>query len=194
MVKCFICPAGCHNDAYPAAYIKRYMCALMTQGRQLSITDMPEQMFEMMEENPEFLRQDIVHKMEELFDKMHSMIKDLSKPKLPYLVTRQACIAALNKPEPISTSTKARHLALMKALMRAAEREWKWIEKSPVIKVTQERNKRVRWLEPAEVKRLINEYPEPLKSTVEFALATELRRSNVVDLKWQQIDMQRKVA
>ena len=98
------------------------------------------------------------------------------------------------KPAAVSTSTKAKHLALMKALMRAAEREWKWIEKSPVIKVPQERNKRVRWLEPAEAKRLIEQCPEPLKSTVEFALATGLRRSNIVDLKWQQIDLQRKVA
>lgn len=98
------------------------------------------------------------------------------------------------KPAAVSTSTKAKHLALMKALMRAAEREWKWIEKSPVIKVPQERNKRVRWLEPAEAKRLIDECPEPLKSTVEFALATGLRRSNIVELKWQQIDLQRKVA
>ncbi|WP_370426094.1 tyrosine-type recombinase/integrase [Pantoea vagans] len=98
------------------------------------------------------------------------------------------------KPAAVSTSTKAKHLALMKALMRAAEREWKWIEKSPVIKVPQERNKRVRWLESAEAKRLIEECPEPLKSTVEFALATGLRRSNIVDLKWQQIDLQRKVA
>lgn len=98
------------------------------------------------------------------------------------------------KPAAVSTSTKAKHLALMKALMRAAEREWKWIEKSPVIKVPQERNKRVRWLEPAEAKRLIDECPEPLKSTVEFALATGLRRSNIVNLKWQQIDLQRKVA
>ncbi|WP_394515389.1 tyrosine-type recombinase/integrase [Pantoea sp. SGAir0215] len=102
--------------------------------------------------------------------------------------------AGTYKPEAVSTSTKAKHLALMKALMRAAEREWKWIEKSPVIKVPQKRNKRVRWLEPAEAQRLINECPEPLKSTVEFALATGLRRSNIVDLKWRQIDLQRKVA
>lgn len=98
------------------------------------------------------------------------------------------------KPEPVSTSTKAKHLALMKALMRAAERDWKWIEKSPVIKVPQERNKRVRWLEPHEAQRLVEQCPEPLRSTVEFALATGLRRSNIVDLTWQQIDMQRKVA
>lgn len=29
------------------------------------------------------------------------------------------------EPEPVSTSTKAKHLALMKALMRAVERDWK---------------------------------------------------------------------
>jgi len=98
------------------------------------------------------------------------------------------------KPAAVSPSTKAKHLALMKAMMRAAEREWKWIEKSPVIKVPQKRNKRVRWFEPAEAKRLIDECPEPLKSAVEFALETGLRRSNIVDLKWQQIDLQRKVA
>ncbi|MGO4743038.1 integrase [Serratia quinivorans] len=98
------------------------------------------------------------------------------------------------KAESVSTSTKAKHLALMKALMRAAERDWKWIEKSPVIKVPQERNRRVRWLEPAQAQRLIEECPEPLKSTVEFALTTGLRRSNIIELAWSQIDMQRKVA
>nr|WP_279077285.1 site-specific integrase [Hafnia alvei] len=94
----------------------------------------------------------------------------------------------------VSTSTKAKHLALMKSLLRAAERDWKWIEKAPIIKVPQVRNKRVRWLEPAEAQRLVNECPEPLKSTVIFALATGLRRSNIINLEWQQIDMQRKVA
>ncbi|OWF81559.1 hypothetical protein B4900_03200 [Yersinia rohdei] len=29
---------------------------------------------------------------------------------------------------PVSISTKAKHLALMKAIMRAAERDWKWID------------------------------------------------------------------
>lgn len=95
---------------------------------------------------------------------------------------------------PVSISTKAKHLALMKAIMRAAERDWKWIERGPVIKVPQERGKRVRWLEPHEAVRLINECSEPLKSIVVFALATGLRRSNIVDLQWQDVDLQRKVA
>ncbi|HBT3381437.1 TPA: site-specific integrase [Klebsiella aerogenes] len=96
--------------------------------------------------------------------------------------------------KPVTTSTKAKHLALMKAILRAAERDWKWLEKSPVIKIPSVRNKRVRWLEHEEAKRLIDECPEPLKSVVKFALATGLRRSNIINLEWQQIDMQRRVA
>ncbi|HBU8849415.1 TPA: site-specific integrase [Citrobacter sedlakii] len=96
--------------------------------------------------------------------------------------------------KPVTTSTKAKHLALMKAILRAAEHDWKWLEKAPVIKIPTVRNKRVRWLEKDEAKRLIDECPDPLKSVVKFALATGLRRSNIINLEWQQIDMQRRVA
>ncbi|WP_340619643.1 tyrosine-type recombinase/integrase [Xenorhabdus siamensis] len=94
----------------------------------------------------------------------------------------------------VSVATKAKHLALIKALLRAAERDWKWLEKAPVIKVPAVREKRVRWLEPQEAQRLVDECPEPLKSVVKFALATGLRRSNIINLEWSQIDMQRQVA
>ena len=112
---------------------------------------------------------------------------------------REACIKKgkdepIYTPKPASQSTKAAHLAFMKSLLRAAEREWKWIDKAPIIKINQPKNKRIRWLEPFEAKRLIDECPEPLKSVVKFALATGLRRSNIIDLEWQQIDMSRKVA
>ncbi|MCD6934217.1 tyrosine-type recombinase/integrase [Escherichia coli] len=97
-------------------------------------------------------------------------------------------------PKPASVATKATHLSFIKALLRAAEREWKMLDKAPIIKVPQPKNKRIRWLEPHEAQRLIDECPEPLKSVVEFALATGLRRSNIINLEWQQIDMQRRVA
>ncbi|MBS9442442.1 tyrosine-type recombinase/integrase [Photorhabdus heterorhabditis] len=98
------------------------------------------------------------------------------------------------KEVPVSTATKAKHLSLIKSLLRAAERDWKLLEKAPVIKVPTIRERRVRWLEPNEAQRLIDECPEPLKSIVKFALATGLRRSNIINLEWSQIDMQRKVA
>ncbi|HGL4547180.1 TPA: tyrosine-type recombinase/integrase [Klebsiella aerogenes] len=140
-------------------------------------------------------------------------IKDISEAKIYAAVSRmqnrkakeiwkQRVDAAARKgkdapafeAKPVTTSTKAKHLALMKAILRAAERDWKWLEKAPVIKIPSVRNKRVRWLEHEEAKRLIDECPEPLKSVVKFALATGLRRSNIINLEWQQIDMQRRVA
>ncbi|HDS1238692.1 TPA: site-specific integrase [Pluralibacter gergoviae] len=96
--------------------------------------------------------------------------------------------------KPLSQASKARLLAMIKAILRAAEREWKWLDKAPVIKISQPKNKRIRWLEFHEAQRLIDECHEPLKSVVRFALATGLRRSNIINLEWQQIDMQRKVS
>ncbi len=81
---------------------------------------------------------------------------------------------------------------MIKAILRA-KRDWKWLEKAPVIKIPAVRNKRVRWLEKEEAKRLIDECPEPLKSVVKFALATGLK-VDIINLEWQQIDMQRRVA
>lgn len=98
------------------------------------------------------------------------------------------------QPKMAAVATKATHLSFIKALLRTAERDWKMLEKAPIVKVPQPKNKRIRWLEPVEAQRLIDECPEPLKSVVKFALSTGLRRSNIVNLEWQQIDMQRRVA
>ena len=49
-------------------------------------------------------------------------------------------------------------------------------------------------LQKNQAKRLIDENPELLKSVVKFALVTVLRKSNIINLEWQQIDMQRQVA
>lgn len=83
---------------------------------------------------------------------------------------------------------------MIKAIFCAAERDWKWLEKAPVIKILAVRNKRVRWLEKEEAKRFIDECFELLKFVVKFALATGLRKLNIINLEWQQIDMQRRVA
>lgn len=99
--------------------------------------------------------------------------------------------AVSKKSEPVSVATKSAYLAFIKSLLRAAERDWKYLDKAPNIRVPKNR---VRWLEPREAKRLIDECSEPLKSVVTFALATGLRRSNIINLEWSQIDMPRKVA
>jgi integrase len=124
--------------------------------------------------------------------RIYAAVNKMSNRKLLEIWKLQATAAQKNglpvpvySATPVTTSTKAKHLALMKAILRAAERDWKWLEKAPVIKVPAVRNKQVRWLEPDEARRLVDECPEPLKSVVKFALSTGLRRSNIINMEWQ---------
>ncbi len=68
------------------------------------------------------------------------------------------------------------------------------VAKAPVIKTRKPQSKRIRWLTKDEAVTLINCMPDSFRPVVVFALATGLRRSNILDLEWSQIDMQRKVA
>jgi len=83
--------------------------------------------------------------------------------------------------------------ALIRAVLRKAEREWGWIDKAPSIRRLKEDNKRIRWITRQESERLCGELPAHLEAMVRFSLATGLRESNVTGLEWSQIDMQRKV-
>lgn len=98
------------------------------------------------------------------------------------------------EPKLATLGTKIKRLSFLRSLLRAAEREWRVLEKAPLVKVPVAKERRIRWLKPEEAQRLISECSEPLKSTVEFALSTGLRRSNITNLKWEQIDLQKRMA
>lgn len=98
------------------------------------------------------------------------------------------------KDKPVSQATKSQHLSFMRSLLKAAADDWGWIKSAPAIKTRKPVSKRIRWLTKDEAERLIECMPESIKPVVIFALATGLRRSNILDLEWQQVDMQRKVA
>ncbi|QND83741.1 Phage integrase [Chromobacterium vaccinii] len=97
------------------------------------------------------------------------------------------------EPKPVAVATRATHLAFIRALLNAAH-EWKWLETVPKIRTPKAKNKRIRWITKDEAQRLIDVLEDPLKSVVVFALATGLRRSNIVHLEWSQIDMAQKIA
>jgi len=94
----------------------------------------------------------------------------------------------------VKHSTLNRMLALIRSILRAAKNEWEWLDRAPSIKLTPEPKRRVRWLKPEEIARLMAELPEHLKAMAQFSLATGLRESNVTQLKWEQVDMQRHCA
>lgn len=93
-----------------------------------------------------------------------------------------------------SPATANRYLAMIRAILRRAALDWEWIERPPVIKLYREAKRRVRWITPDQVKTLLDALPDHLADMARFSLATGLRKRNVVDLEWSQVDLGREVA
>ena len=93
-----------------------------------------------------------------------------------------------------TNATKNRFIQLIRGILNRAMKEWEWIETVPYFSLYPEPQKRIRWLTPDEAKRLIQAAPLYMAQMIKFSLATGLRQHNVLTLKWQQIDLQRKVA
>jgi integrase len=84
-------------------------------------------------------------------------------------------------------------LALIRSILRKAMLEWEWIDKVPRIRLYKEAKRRVRWLTPEQVQRLLQELPPHQQDMTVFALSTGLRQANVLKLEWSQVDLIRKV-
>ena len=98
---------------------------------------------------------------------------------------------------PCGNSTKNRYLALIRAILNKAAREWEWLDHAPRLTLYQEPKKRIRWLKPTEAQKLLDVLAQRntlLHDLAAFSLATGLRQRNVLELKWEQIDIQRRTA
>ena len=93
------------------------------------------------------------------------------------------------KRQQTSASTANRHMALLRAILRAARDDWRWIQWIPRVHFFKEPEHRVRWLLPNEAGRLIHQLPEHLADMSVFTLATGLRQSNVTGLTWRNVDI-----
>ena len=89
-------------------------------------------------------------------------------------------------------STYNRHLNTLRAALNLAAERGK-IPAVPKLKRKPEGAWRVRFLSPEEWMRLRPLLPAHLLPAVEFSLATGLRRSNVLGLRWEQIDLRREL-
>ncbi len=96
--------------------------------------------------------------------------------------------------EGVANATVNRTLAVLRAILNKAAKEWEWIDSAPFVRSLPETNKRKRWLTQDEANRLLSELPPHLKAMAKFSLLTGLRKSNVVNLEWNQVDMQRRCA
>lgn len=94
-----------------------------------------------------------------------------------------------------SDRTKDIYVALIRAIFRRAMREWDWIDQVPAFKTYSRGGQvRVRWITEEQAEQLLRELPGHQREVVVFALATGLRQGNVLDLTWDRIQLDRRMA
>lgn len=93
-----------------------------------------------------------------------------------------------------AASTANRYLAVIRSILRKAYFEWEWLDRIPKVSLYRESQGRIRSLSREEFQRLHAELPSHLAAMALFSVATGLRQANVRDLKWPQVDLERRHA
>lgn len=98
---------------------------------------------------------------------------------------------SVEKPRPAGPTTINAYLKAIRMLLRLCAGEWDVMRSAPTISLLKEPRGRVRAISKEQVVRILGELPEHLRDPMMFALATGLRQSNAVRLRWDQIDLVR---
>lgn len=92
-----------------------------------------------------------------------------------------------------TAATYTRHRARILSILNHAV-ELGWLREAPKLIVREGRKSKPRmWLTPAQWAKLYAELPKHMKPMAEFAIETGLRQSNVLQLRWAQVDLKRKL-
>lgn len=113
-------------------------------------------------------------------------LKDITKDRI-----REVILA--KEKDNVKPSTINRYLSLIRAVLNKAYKEWDWLASVPYIKSRPENNERIRWITQSEANRLLQELPDHLCLLAEFSLQTGARRSNALNVRWTDIDLNRRI-
>jgi len=94
-------------------------------------------------------------------------------------------------PQDVKPATRNRYRALIRAILRACEREWNWLDRAPALRIESEPKRRVAFLSREQADVLVASLPEKYRTPVRFALLTGLRKSNVFGLQWENVNLER---
>ena len=102
--------------------------------------------------------------------------------------------------EDLSPATTNRYLAALSKAFTNAVQEWHWLRDNPLRNIgkAEEPRGRVRYLSDDERGRLLEECKKsdykPLYLMVLFAITTGMRRGELLGLRWQDVDLERRLA
>lgn len=91
-------------------------------------------------------------------------------------------------------ATKNRYVALLRAIFRRARDVWDWVDRAPAFQTYVEPDKRIAYLTEEQFSAVLRELPDPHRSAAILAVSTGLRKSNVYGLRWDQVDLERRMA
>ncbi len=103
------------------------------------------------------------------------------------------------KDEGVKTATINRELALLSKAFNLALKQWEWCNDNPCSRIQREpeNNTIDRWLTPEEDARLLNGAEgylnDQLVEIIIFSLNTGMRQGEILNLKWKDVDLNRKV-
>jgi integrase len=111
-------------------------------------------------------------------------------------ITREAVeqVKAAKLSTGVANATCNRMLAVVRAVLRKSAYDWEWIDRIPKVRLLPEPKRRIRFITRDEAARLIAVLPKHLAEVVRFSLATGLRKRNVTELQWSQVDLERRCA
>ena len=98
-----------------------------------------------------------------------------------------------------SNATINRYMAALSIALTKASREWEWLEENPMIKVTKKKESRgrLRFLSDDEHNELLKACEQASNPLIHLlvvvALSTGARFSEILYLKWNEVDLKRKV-
>ncbi len=98
----------------------------------------------------------------------------------------------------VKPATVYQELALMRRMFNVARREWKWTKDNPVADLSfavGNKNARDRWLTEEQEQRLLDCATNPvwLRALLIFALHTGMRKGEILNLQWREINFIRKI-
>lgn len=95
-------------------------------------------------------------------------------------------------PKATSPGSYNRYVGMVSAIMRIAK-DRGWVQTAPALRRRREPRGRIRWLTRAQWRVLQRKLPPYLRQMARFALCTGLRENNVLNLAWDQVDLERAV-
>ena len=94
----------------------------------------------------------------------------------------------------VSNATVNRALEIVRRILHLARDEWGWLDSFPRIRMLREPKCRVRFLARQEADALLEALPAHLRPVVSYGLATGCRMGEILNLEWNRVDFDRRVA